>query len=105
MNYKSITLELLLQRPELQRRLKQDRTMLQAINLYANQLKANHQAIKQTLAQARPGSDPTQIASEALEITVKELEEALPFESDRQDEDLFSLDRAMAWLRLSTLSA
>jgi hypothetical protein len=105
MNYKTIVLELILERPQLQRRLKRERTMLQAVNNYAIQLKANHEVLKQALFQARPQSDPIQIASEALEIAVKELAAALPSESDRRDADPLSLDQAMAFLRQHTPSA
>ena len=46
--------------------------------LYARELKTSHEAWKETLSQARPGSDPSQIASEALEMALKELEDRLP---------------------------
>jgi hypothetical protein len=105
MNYKTIILELILQRPALQRQLKQNRTILQAVNHYANQLKASHEDWKKMLSQTRPGSALTQISGEAMELAIQELELALPFASDQQDDDLLSLDTAMDFLRRATPNA
>ena len=99
MHYKTIVLELLLQRPNECGRLKKERKMLDAVNSYASMLRTNHLAIKQAMLDARPGSDPTQIAYEAMEIAVKEMEEALPSESDQADEDSLSPEQAMNFLR------
>ena len=40
------------------------------MDAYATELKASHEAWKEQLSQARPGSDPSQIASEALELAI-----------------------------------
>ena len=48
------------------------------MEFYARELKTSHEAWKETLVQAKPGSDPSQIASEAMEMAVKELEDRLP---------------------------
>ena len=58
--------------------LRKDRKLLPTLELYARELKTSHEAWKETLVQARPGSDPSQIASEALEMALKELEDRLP---------------------------
>jgi hypothetical protein len=43
MNYKTIALELILQHPQLCKRLKQNRLMLETVNRYAMQLKSSHE--------------------------------------------------------------
>ena len=40
------------------------------MDAYAIDLKASHEAWKEQLSQARPGSDPSQIASEAMELAI-----------------------------------
>jgi hypothetical protein len=45
---------------------------------WATELKASHETWKQTLAEAKPGSEPSQIASEAMEMALKELEDRYP---------------------------
>ena len=62
------------------------------MEFYASELKASHEAWKETLAQARPGSDPSQIATEALELALQELEDRLPSESPRTRTEPLSLD-------------
>ena len=51
------------------------------------------------LLQLRPGSDPTQITSEAMEMAVKEMEDRLPSESPQDDNGATVLDAAMLFLR------
>ena len=101
MQYKTIILELLRQRPQMHDRLKQQRSLLAAVEAYARELKKSHKAWEDLLAQARPGSDKSQIASEALETALKELEDRLPTESRSDHETLF-LDAAMLFLRHPT---
>ena len=48
------------------------------MDAYAIDLKASHEAWKDQLGQAKPGSDPRQIASEALELAMQDLRERLP---------------------------
>ena len=101
--YKTIILELLKQRPEIHNQLQSNRMLLSTLDRYARELKANHKTWKDRLSQAKPRSDQSQIASEALEIALKDLLEnsSLPgFPSDK-DEQLL-LDRAMAFIRNHT---
>ena len=102
MQYKTIVLELLQQRPQMHEQLRKERKLLPAMELYARELKTSHETWKETLDQMRPGSDPSQIASEALEIALKELEDRLPAESHPEGNDPLSLDEAMAFIRRPT---
>ena len=102
MLYKTMVLELLEQRPLLHHQLRKERMLLATLEHHANQLKARHEALKEQLSQAKPGSDPGQIASEALEIALKELEDSLPSASPPDDSEPLSLDAAMAYLRRHT---
>ena len=97
MQYKTISLELLRQRPPLHEQLRKERKLLTAMETLALHLKSRHEAWKEQLAQAKPGSDPAQIASEALEIALQEVEDSLPASSPDEDEAL-SLDQAMAYV-------
>jgi len=94
--YKTICLGLLEQRPEIYDQLRQNRTLLPTLNRLAGELKARHQAWIQELQATRPGSD-SQIASEAMELAVQEMEDRLS--ADSQEEAQAFLDAAMAWLR------
>ena len=102
MQYKTIILELLQQRPEMHDQLRKERKLLPTLELYAKELKTSHEAWKELLSQARPGSDPSQIASEALEMALKELEDRLPSASPPDDNEPLSLDAAMAFIRRHT---
>jgi hypothetical protein len=77
MHYKTIVLELLEQHPEIHNELCRNRMLIPTLDRYSADLKASHEAWMDRLSQAKPGSDPSQIASEALEIALKELEEYL----------------------------
>ena len=94
--YKTICLGLLERRPELYKQLGKSRTLLPTLNRMASGLKARHQAWMQELRETRPGSD-SQIASEAMELALSELEDRLS--ADSEEEALAFLDAAMAWLR------
>ncbi len=102
MQYKTIILQLLQQHPAMHEQLRKDRTLLPTLERYANQLKIRHETWKDHLSQAKPGSDPSQIASEALEMALKELENCLPSESPPNDNATLSLDEAMAFIRRHT---
>jgi hypothetical protein len=104
MQYKTIILELLQQRPEMHERLRKNRELLPALEIYAHELKTSHEAWKETLSQAAPGSDPSQTAAEALEIALKELEDRLPTLPQSEQEAL-SLDEAMTFIRSHTSRA
>ena len=99
MQYKTIVLELLQQRPEIHERLRLTRRLRPTLESCAKELKASHEAWKETLAQSKPASDPSQIASEALEMALKELEDRLPSASSPNDREAPSLDKAMAYVR------
>ena len=58
--YKTIVLELIRENPELYERLRSSKRLLPAMDAYAIELKASHEAWKDQLGQARPGSDPSQ---------------------------------------------
>jgi hypothetical protein len=98
MQYKTIILELLEQRPQMHEELRKERKLLPALELYSKELKTSHESWKERLAQAKPGSDPSQIASEALELALKDLEDFLPSASPRDESEAMSLDEAMAHL-------
>jgi hypothetical protein len=102
MQYKTIVLELLQQRPEIYDQLRKQRLLLSTLELFASELKARHEAWQYLLAQAKPGSDPSQIASEALEIALQGLEDFLSSGSPPNDSEPLSLDAAMAFLRHHT---
>jgi hypothetical protein len=101
MQYKTMVLELLKQRPELHDQLRQNRTLLPTMERLAVELKTRHQNWKGLLSQEKPGSDSGRIASEALEIALRDLQDSLPSESEDGSEAL-SLDEAMAFLRRPT---
>jgi hypothetical protein len=99
MHYKSFVHELLKQRPEMHEQLCRSRKLLATLNLYASQLKTSHEAWKDRLTQRKPGHGECQIASEALEIALKELENCLPSRVPPQGSEPLSLDEAIAYVR------
>jgi hypothetical protein len=102
MQYKTMVLELLKQHPKIHDQLRKKRLLFPALDSYAKALKASHEAWKARLSQAKPGSDPSQIASEALEIALKELEDSLNRESRLGTDDSLSLDTAIAFIKMRT---
>lgn len=102
MLYKTIILGLLEQNPILHERLRRDRAMLFAIDHYSSELKRIHETEMDRLSIARPDSDESQIASEAMEIAVLEMEERLLTASSTQDDSPLTLDEAMAYIRRHT---
>jgi hypothetical protein len=100
--YKTKVLELLQERPQMHEQLRKQRMLLPELERYARDLKASHEAWKEHLSQARPGSDPQQIASEALELALKDLIDSLPAEPLADQDEPFSLEDAMAYLRSHT---
>ena len=99
MQYKTIILELLQQRPEMHEQLRKERKLLPTLEIYAKELKESHEAWKEQLSQAKPGSHPSQIAGEAMEMALKDLEDRLPPVSPTDDHETLSLDGAMAFIR------
>jgi hypothetical protein len=102
MQYKTIVLQLLEQQPEIYHQLRKKRQMLPAMEHYAGELRTLHLAWKATLSQAAPDSDPSQIASEALERALKDLEDRLQSGSPQEGLEALSLDQAMAFIRRHT---
>ena len=98
MQYKTIIHELLQQRPQMHEQLRKERKLLTTLEIYARELKTSHEGWKELLSQMRPGSDPSQIASEALEIALKELEDRLPSASRQNESEPLVLDAAMLFL-------
>jgi hypothetical protein len=107
MLYKTIILELLQdQYPKLHERLRTSRTLLSTLDDKAAALRRYHQTRMDELAQARPDSDPAQMASQALELAIEDLRADLPSESEPTDADeIFSLDAAMISIRRHTSPA
>jgi hypothetical protein len=105
MQYKTIILELLQQRPEMHDQLRKNRKLLPTLAIYAHDLKTSHEAWTEILSQAKSGSDPSQIASEALEMALKEMEVHLDSGSPRNENEPLSLDAAMASVRRHTSRA
>jgi hypothetical protein len=101
-HYKTIILELLEQYPEIYKELSTKRKPLQAVELYAVRLKTSHEAWKDRLFQAKPGSEENQIASEALELALKKIEDSFPSPSPSKDGETLSLVEAMAFIRRRT---
>jgi hypothetical protein len=96
--YKTIVLELLQDRPALHEQLRVSGTLLQSMEQLAVAFRACHLNRMKELIQSRPGSDPAQLSSEALELALTELQGSLPPESLPSDET-FSLEQAMAFLQ------
>lgn len=99
MQYKTIVMEMLQQRPELKTQLIKNRNLLATLDQIADELKAVHTAFQEQLRQAHPGSDPMLTSSEAFEMAIKELEDRLPPELEADELAELSLDGAMAFIR------
>jgi hypothetical protein len=103
--YKTIILTLLQEQyPSLHEQLRRQRLLLQAVNDYAAALRRVHLRWMDELRRANPDLDPLRISSEALEMALHDLQEALPCESPPTGEadETFSLDVAMASLPRAT---
>ena len=99
MQYKTIILELLQQRPQIHEQLRKDRKLLPTMERLAKEFKTSHQAWKQLLLPLRPGSDQSQINSEALELALKEMQDRLPSAPSPHESAAQVLDAAMLFLR------
>jgi hypothetical protein len=97
MHFKTIVLEILQNRPELHEKLRLSRTLLTTLNLYSHRLKANHEAWMDRLSRVKPDSERSQLASEALEIAVQEMEDSTGASDFLLETEAFSLDGAMAF--------
>jgi hypothetical protein len=99
MLYKTMVLELLQQHPEMHDQLRKQRTLLATMERLAMELKDSHETWKASLAQARPESSESQIASEALELALQDFcSVLLPPEHDEPG----PLENAMTFLRRHT---
>ena len=67
--------------------LRQSRKLLLTLEFYASELRDSHEDWKDRLQQAKPESDLSQIASEAMELALKELEVRLPSESNQGESE------------------
>lgn len=99
MHYKTMVLELLQQYPEVHDRLRKQRMLLPALDRYATGLKARHTAWTEALALANPGSSETQLASEALEIALRELVDHFDAGAPPDPDEPPSIEGAMVFLR------
>ncbi len=98
MQYKTICLQMIQDRPEMYNRLLSQRSLLSTLDRLSSELRTSHQTWKGLLAQAKPGGSDSQIASEALELALRQL--ASSFASPATDEDEpFPLEDAMAFIR------
>ena len=77
MHYKTITLELIQELPELYEHLRSGKRLLPAVDSYSTDLKASHDTWKAAIDRRRPGSDPRQVAAEALELAIQDLRDRL----------------------------
>ena len=102
MQYKTIILELLQQRPRMHDQLRKDRKLLTTMERYAKELKDSHQAWRQLLSQLRPESDQSQLSSEALEMALKEMVARLHSDSPQDGSETLFLDAAMLFVRRHT---
>ncbi len=99
MQYMTIVLELLRERKELHEQLRLTRRLLPTLERCALELRESHFAWTDHLLEMNPDRDRTQIASEAMEIAVKELEDRLPSALPPDDQEPLSLDKAMAFIQ------
>ena len=102
MQYKTITLELIRERTGLYKRLRRTRRLLSALDAHAAELRTNHEAAKEAIVRQRPGSDPSQVAAEALELAILELRDRLPSGSSKDGAEPMSLDAPMRRRRRRT---
>ncbi len=86
MQYKTILLELLADHPRFHEQLKQNRNVLGWLEETARQFKTRHEWWSEAFSKQNPGTPAGQFRSEALELALQELEEALPTEFHLSDE-------------------
>jgi hypothetical protein len=97
MQYKTIALQLIQDSPELYERLRSSKRLLPTMDAYAQDLKASHDAWKERIGRMRPNGDPRQIASEAMELAIDDLQARLPSASPKAEAEPMSLDAAMSF--------
>jgi hypothetical protein len=103
MRYMTIVQELIQdQFPTLHQQLKANRTLLATVEDYASALKARHEHWKNEFRLANPDRNPAQIASDALEMAIEDLQASLPPESSTAEADPLTLSAAIAYIRRHT---
>jgi hypothetical protein len=102
MQYKTIVLHLLEQRPEIHQRLARDRTLMATLDRYSVDLRDRHEAWKEDLCRPTPDGDPSRIASEAMELALAEVEARLLMEFPSEQDEPLTLDGAMEFVRRHT---
>jgi hypothetical protein len=100
--YKTIVLSLLQMRPKLYDKLRHRRILMQTLDHYSALLKANHEAWKDRLSQAKPGTGETELATEALELALQEFRDSLNSGLPLNESEPLSLDGAIAFIRART---
>lgn len=105
MKYKTMTLELLQDRPQLYDQLIRSRTLLATLERYAQELRDSHHNWMEQLWRSKPNSDANQIASQALELALEELVSRLDCGFPANENEPLSLDAAMAFIRPHTPTA
>ena len=100
--YKTIVMALLERFPEARDRLRGMGTALELLDSLAAELRESHLDWKARLRERWPGSAEFQIASEAMELAVRELSDRLSCATDSDADGPLSLDGAMAYLRHHT---
>ena len=101
MQYKTITLGLIQEQPELYESLRSTKRLLPAMDAYAVEMKHIHEEWKEQLVEANPHSDPTPLAAAAMELAIESLREILSCASPASATEPLSLDAAMSFLRPS----
>ena len=99
MHYRTICLQLIEQTPQLHEQLRKDRKLFSTMKFLASQMRTRHLFWIEQLSQARPGSNPSQINFEAFEHALEETRTSLALMSPPDEEEVFSLDAAMAHSR------
>jgi len=99
MMYKTICLQMIQDHPEMYDQLLSQRILLPTLERYTHQLRTSHQSWMDNLATRRPGSSASQIANEALEFALKEMEDRFSSASPAEESVAGTLEGAMAFLR------
>jgi hypothetical protein len=98
MQYQTIVLELLKQRPNLHHQLRQQRQLLPVMQQLARELKASHEAWLEAYSTSSPNSESLN-SQAAFEQAIQELEARLDSDSPPDGTETFQLDQAMAFAR------
>lgn len=88
MYYKTIALRLIQDRPAFHESIRQEGRLLMVMETYADWLRDYHSLWITFLTKHQPESDETQIASQALERCIQDLEQVLPPASPPSDDPL-----------------